>query len=74
LGDRKGIWPVKTVWWDAGMVICLQRGADVDMAQLMPLALTISCSSKSRLVLPFWYRLTQVFLDKIKRAVKWWWW
>jgi len=27
LDDRKGIWPVKTEWWDAGMVICLGRGA-----------------------------------------------
>ena len=26
--------------------------------QLMPLPLNISCSSKSRLVLPFWYQLT----------------
>jgi len=23
LGSRKGIWPVKTEWWDAGVVICL---------------------------------------------------
>jgi len=36
----------------------------VHMAQLMPLPLTISCFSKSRLVLPFWYRLTQVVPDK----------
>ena len=28
------------------MVICLERGADLHMAQLMPLPLTISCSSK----------------------------
>jgi len=34
------------------------------MAQLMPLTLTISCSSKSRLVIPFWYRLTRVVPDK----------
>jgi len=27
----------KTEWWGAGMVICLQRGADLHMAQLMPL-------------------------------------
>jgi len=26
LGARKGIRPVKTEWWDAGVVICLQRG------------------------------------------------
>jgi len=27
------------------MVICLERGADLHMAQLMPLPLTVSCSS-----------------------------
>jgi len=30
----------------AGMVICLERGADLHMAQLMPLPLTVSCFSK----------------------------
>jgi len=48
----------KTEWWDPGMVICPWRGADLHMAQLMPLPLTLSCSSKSRLVLSFWYHLT----------------
>ena len=43
------------------MVICLERGADLHMAQLMPLPVTVSLASvKSRLVLPFWYRLTRV--------------
>jgi len=28
------------------------------MAQLMPLQLTLSCSSKSRLVLPSWFYLS----------------
>jgi len=28
------------VWWGAGMVICLGQGADLHMAQLMPLPLT----------------------------------
>ena len=28
------------------MVICLKRGADLHMAQLIPLPLTVSCSSK----------------------------
>ena len=28
------------------MVMCLQRGADLHMAQLMPLPLTVSCFSK----------------------------
>ena len=30
----------------------------------MPLPLTVSCSSKFRLVSPFWYRLTWVVPDK----------
>jgi len=33
---------VKTEWWDAGVVICLGRGADLHMAQPMPLPLTNS--------------------------------
>ena len=32
--------------WGAGMVICLERGADLHMAQLMPLPLTVSCFSE----------------------------
>jgi len=28
------------------VVICLERGADLHMAQQMPLPLTVSCSSK----------------------------
>jgi len=38
--------PVKTEWWNVGMVICLGRGADLHMAQLMLLPLTVSCFSK----------------------------
>jgi len=30
----------------AGKVICLEQGADLHMAQLMPLPLTVSCFSK----------------------------
>jgi len=37
------------------MVICLGQGADFHMAQLMLQPLTISCSSKSRLVWPSWF-------------------
>ena len=43
------------------MVICLERDADLHMVQLMALSLA---SVKSRLVLPFWYRLTRVVLEK----------
>ena len=46
LDGRKGIWSVKTEWWGAGVVACLERGADLHMAQLMPLPLTVSCFSK----------------------------
>jgi len=45
LGDRKGIRPVKN--WVVGCWHgCLERGADLHMAQLMPLPLTVSCFSK----------------------------
>ena len=53
LGGRKGIRPVKTEWWGTGMVICLERGADLHMAHLMPLPLTVSCFSKILIGLPF---------------------
>ena len=36
----------KTEWWGAGVVICVEQGADLHMAQLMPLPLTVSCFSK----------------------------
>ena len=34
--------PVKTEWWGAGMVICLERVAVLHMAHLMSLPLTVS--------------------------------
>ena len=37
----------------AGMVICLERGADLHMAQLMPLSLTVSCFSKIQIGFTF---------------------
>ena len=41
--------PVKIEWWGAGVVICLEQGADcLHMAQLIPLPLTVYV--KSRLV------------------------
>jgi len=53
LGGRKGIWPVKTEWWGVGTVICLERGADLHMAQLMPLPLIVSCFSKIQIGFAF---------------------
>jgi len=49
---------IVTQWWDAGVVMCLGQGADLHKTQLMPLPLTISCYSKSRLVLPPWFYLS----------------
>jgi len=48
------------------MVVCLERGAnDLCMIQLMPLPQPSSFASlKSRLVLPFWCRFTQVVPEK----------
>jgi len=46
------------------MVICLERGADLHMAQLMPLPPTVSCFSKIQIGFTYRYRLTQVVLDK----------
>jgi len=45
-------------WWGAGLVMCMGQGADLHMVQLMPLPLTISCSSKSKFVLPSWFYLS----------------
>ena len=50
--------------WGAGMVICLQQDANLHMAQLMPLPLTVSCFSKIQMVLPFWYWPTRVVPEK----------
>ena len=33
----------KTEWWGAGVVICLDRGADLHMAQVMPLPTATHC-------------------------------
>ena len=43
----------KTDWWGTGMVICLERDADLHMAQLMPLSLTVSCFSKIQIGFTF---------------------
>ena len=50
------------------MVICLEQGADLHMAQLMPLPLTLSCSSKIQIGFTF---LVPAYLGTPrKRAVK----
>ena len=66
LGGRKDIGPVTTEWWGADIIICLGRGADLHMAQLMPLPLNVSCFSEIQIgfTFPFCYRLTRVVPDK----------
>ena len=54
---------------------CLWWGADLHIAPQMPLPLTISCSTKSRLVLtflvlPFWYLLTRLVPDIFQKSSK----
>jgi len=41
-----GLWSYAPQWCGAGVVIRLERGADLHTAQLMPLPLTVSCFSK----------------------------
>ena len=53
LGGRKGVRPVKTEWLGAGVVVCLQQGADLHMAQLMPLPLIVSCFSEIQIGFTF---------------------
>jgi len=40
-------------WWVAGVVICLERGADLHMVKLMPLPLTVSFFSKIQIGFTF---------------------
>jgi len=60
---------IKIEWWGAGMVICLEQGADLHTAQLMPLPLTVSCFSKIEIGFTF---LVPAHLGSPgQRAVKW---
>ena len=43
----------KTEWWGAGIVVCLEQGADLHIAQLMPLPLTVSCFTKIQIGFTF---------------------
>ena len=58
----------KTEWWGAGMVMCLELGADLRMAQLMPLPLTVSCFS--RIQIGFTFLVLTHLGSPGKRAIK----
>ena len=53
VGRQEGHPACKKQWWGAGVVICLERGADLHMAQLMPLPLAVSCFSKIQIGFTF---------------------
>ena len=56
-------------WWGAGVVVCLEQGADLHIAQLMPLPPTVSCFSKIQIGFTF---LVPAHLGSPgQRAVKW---
>ena len=50
------------------MVICLERGADLHMAELMPLPLTVSCFSKIQIGFTFLVPAHQG--SSVKTAIK----
>jgi len=50
------------------VVICLERGADLHMAQLMPLTLTVSCFSKIQI--GFTFLVPAHLVSRGQRAVK----
>jgi len=58
----------KHEWWGAGVVICLERVADMHMSQLMPPPLTVSCFSKIQI--GFTFLVTAHPSSPGKRAVK----
>jgi len=70
LGGRKGGHPAckKLEWWGSGVVICLERDADLHMVQLMPLPVIVSCFSKIQI--GFAFLVTAHLGSPGKRAVK----
>jgi len=53
VGRQEGHPSYKKHWWGSGVVICLERGADLHVAQLMPLPLTVSCCNKIQIGFTF---------------------
>jgi len=53
VGRQEGHPACKQQWWGAGVVVCLEQGADLHMAQLMPLPLTVCCFSKIQIGIGF---------------------
>jgi len=62
VGRQEGHACKKSECWGTGVVIYLERGADLHMAQLMPLPLTVPCFSKIQI--GFAFMLTRVVPEK----------
>ena len=68
VGRQEGHPAYKKQWWGAGVVVCLEQGADLYTAQLMPLPLTVSCFSK--ILTGFTFLVPAHLGSPGKRAVK----
>jgi len=53
VGRQEGLPACKKEWWGAGVVICLERSADLQMAQMTPLPLIVCCFSKIQIGFTF---------------------
>jgi len=69
VGRQEGHPACKKQWWGTGVVICLERGAGLHMAQLMPPPLTVCCSSKIQI--GFTFLITAYPGCPGKEVVKW---
>ena len=58
----------KQEWWGAGVVVSLEQGVDLHVAQLMPLPLIVSCSTKIQI--GFTFLVSAHLGSPRKRAVK----
>jgi len=68
VGQQEGHPACKKQWWVAGVVVCLEQGADLHTAQLMPLPLTVSCLSK--ILIGFSFLVPSHLGSPGKKAVK----
>jgi len=64
VGWQEGHLACKTLSGGVLAWLSVWRYADLHMAQLMPLPLTVSCFSKIQIGFTFWYWLTRVVPDK----------
>jgi len=68
VGRQEGYAACKTEQWGASVVNCMEQGADLYTAQLLPLPLTVFCISKIQIV--FTFRIPAHTVSSRKRAVK----